>query len=130
MLNELYVDTSMSVSVYDWLCRVGWDFNFAFRAYGDLWREHRRDFHRFFNPVVVSQHRPQIIREVKHALVSLLNTPQDFMEHFRQYVSTFYYDPIDLRKRLRQASQVLSFFPLRMVSGQSPSMIHISPMPV
>ena len=86
MLNELCVipySLSLPLTLSKSCYRVGWDFNFAFRGYGDLWREHRRDFHRFFNPVAVQQFRPHIIRGVKHTLLRMLENPEHFLEHFR-----------------------------------------------
>ena len=58
--------------------------------YGDRWRDANRVFHQFFNPRVTKTYRPRIAREVQVTLGRLLESPEDFMKHFRQYAAIFF----------------------------------------
>ncbi|KAH6910222.1 cytochrome P450 [Coprinopsis sp. MPI-PUGE-AT-0042] len=58
------------------LTGLGWVF--LMMRYGYRWREHRREFHRFFAPAQVGHFRPIIEQEVPAYLKQLVSTPQDF----------------------------------------------------
>lgn len=62
---------------------MGWDINFAFKSYGEQWREERRSFHQIFTPSVVTQYRPRISSEAGKLLKRLIDAPEDFMDHIR-----------------------------------------------
>ncbi|KIP12391.1 hypothetical protein PHLGIDRAFT_332753 [Phlebiopsis gigantea 11061_1 CR5-6] len=62
---------------------MGWDINFAFKSYGEQWREQRRSFHQIFTPSVVTQYRPRISSEAGKLLKRLIDDPEDFMDHIR-----------------------------------------------
>jgi len=54
--------------------------------YGEYWREHRRLFHQEFHPTATLRYRPQEVKGTHQLLRRLLNTPDDWMSHLRQYV--------------------------------------------
>ncbi|KAJ7131789.1 cytochrome P450 [Mycena crocata] len=56
---------------------MGWDFNFGMRT-------HRRLFNQAFNIKAVHQYQPQERRGAHRLLAHLLQTPDAFMDHFRQ----------------------------------------------
>lgn len=60
-------------------------------SYGAWWRRHRRAFHQFFNPNAVMELRSMQRTQVGHFLNRVLNTPDDFYEHIRQYVYSYTY---------------------------------------
>lgn len=70
----------------DHLYRVGCDWHFVFMGYGDHWRERRRIFHQHFHPTAALQYRPRAIHGARVLIQRLLETPDDFMMHLRQYV--------------------------------------------
>ena len=55
-------------------------------GYDDEWREHRRLFHHHFGAQAVASYEQQLRRAVGEALSNLLDDPNDFMGHLRQYV--------------------------------------------
>ena len=91
MLNELFV--TLPVPQYASLnsdsinCSLRANWSFAFMPYGDSWREHSRLFHQFFNQRVTKTYSARIANEVRTTLGRLSQSPSDFLEHFRQYVS-------------------------------------------
>ncbi|KAK7046397.1 cytochrome P450 [Favolaschia claudopus] len=66
---------------------MGWDFNVAMMKYGDEWRAHRRLFNQRFTAKASLQYRPQQLVATHHLLQNLLNEPDSFMNHFRQWAS-------------------------------------------
>ncbi|KAF4598059.1 hypothetical protein EYR38_006453 [Pleurotus pulmonarius] len=65
---------------------VGWDFNFGFKAYGEDWRQCRKLFHHEFHPVASRRFQPREIKATNQFLRALLETPEDYVEHLRQFV--------------------------------------------
>ena len=61
-----------------------WDFAVLFLTYGAEWRKHRKLFHEYFQPNVVSEYLPIQKREVHAFLRRLLVTPEDLFHHIRQ----------------------------------------------
>ena len=70
---------------------TGW--TFAFMPYGAAWRKHRKIFHEHFHPNIVSKYQPIQVEAAKTFLRRLLASPDDFMDHTRQYAA-FPYAPI------------------------------------
>jgi cytochrome P450 len=64
--------------------RMKWDFATPFLAYNVLWRKHRKLFHEYFQPNIVSNYLPIQRREVHTFLRRLLVTPDNFLHHIRQ----------------------------------------------
>ena len=54
--------------------------------YGNLWRTHRRLFHRFFNASTASQFDDKIHKAVIVFLHRLSESPKRFLNHTRLYV--------------------------------------------
>ncbi|KAF8632647.1 hypothetical protein AX17_004780 [Amanita inopinata Kibby_2008] len=73
---------------------IDFDFNFFLLSYGTWWRRHRRAFHDYFHPNVVSKYHPVQIREVRAFLRRLLTTPEDFSEHIRFYFASVIMDVV------------------------------------
>ncbi|KAI0336743.1 CyP450 monooxygenase [Cubamyces sp. BRFM 1775] len=61
----------------------GFDWVLTLLRYGLRWRRHRRMFHQFFNPNVVTQYRPVQRAGVAQFLSRLLSTPDELREHIR-----------------------------------------------
>ena len=57
--------------------------------YGDVWRASRRIFTKYFNPSNPTINQPRDIIYVRRFLGQLLQTPDDFLQHARTYVSIF-----------------------------------------
>jgi len=51
--------------------------------YGNLWRTHRRLFHRFFNPSTATQFDDKIHRAINIFLHRLSESPERFLNHIR-----------------------------------------------
>lgn len=62
------------------------DWNFIGMQYGAKWREQRRLFQNYFHAGNIQNYQPQEIQNVSKMLERLLDTPEDFMAHIRQYV--------------------------------------------
>ncbi|KAF7789964.1 hypothetical protein EIP86_000912 [Pleurotus ostreatoroseus] len=62
---------------------MGWDFDFAFMPYGDVWREHRKMFTQQYNAQAIVKYHNRFIRAVHGALARILEQPDDYMAHFR-----------------------------------------------
>ncbi|KAF9480794.1 cytochrome P450 [Pholiota conissans] len=62
---------------------MGWGFNAGFMRYGAEWRAHRRIYNQVFKPEASLSYRPIQTRKNCDLLHSLLNTPEDFMTHYR-----------------------------------------------
>jgi hypothetical protein len=68
---------------------MGWDLNFAFLPYGDLWRAQRRICHQEFYAKAALRFRPQELlaaHDLLGAEPSRRESPDDRMSHLRQYV--------------------------------------------
>ncbi|KAF8815154.1 cytochrome P450 [Phlegmacium glaucopus] len=58
-----------------------WDFAMGFQPYNAWWRKHRKAFHGYFHPNVVSKYLPAQKQSVHGFLRRLLATPDDFFHH-------------------------------------------------
>ena len=58
--------------------------------YGDIWRESRRMFTKYYNPSNPSVNQPREIIYVRRFLGQLLQQPNDFLQHARTYVSIYH----------------------------------------
>ncbi|KAJ7688262.1 cytochrome P450 [Mycena rosella] len=63
---------------------MGWDFNIALMKYGEDWRTTRRLFNHAFNVTASQQYRPQLQKAARLLLERLLDSPEEFLPHFRQ----------------------------------------------
>ena len=70
---------------------AGWSMGFS--PYGATWRRRRKAFHEHFHPNIVSKYQPIQAKAAKTFLRRLLASPDDFMDHMRQYAD-FPYTPI------------------------------------
>ncbi|KAF8872233.1 cytochrome P450 [Infundibulicybe gibba] len=61
------------------------DIVMPFLPYGPAWRARRRLFHEHFHMSVAGQYKPIQARESRRFLQRLLDTPDDFVHHIRQY---------------------------------------------
>lgn len=69
--------------------RMGWGWMFSLVNYGELWREHRRTFTKYFQSRDQSVYQLNHIKFVRGMLSELLDRPHDFMEITRRYRKTF-----------------------------------------
>ncbi|KAF7977702.1 hypothetical protein HWV62_2964 [Athelia sp. TMB] len=60
--------------------------------YGEVWRSHRKAFHREFQPQFVSRHHPKQIKATHDLLRRLLTSPQDWYEHVRHHAGAVIMD--------------------------------------
>ena len=58
--------------------------------YGATWRRYRKAFHEHFHPNIVSKYQPTQAEAAKTFLRRLLASPDDFMDHIRQYAALPY----------------------------------------
>ncbi|KAF8877180.1 cytochrome P450 [Infundibulicybe gibba] len=65
---------------------MSWDWVLGFLPYGDQWKEGRRVFTKHFNSTKADNHQPQEVMYCRMMLSRLLDTPEDFMEHFRYMI--------------------------------------------
>jgi len=63
---------------------MGWSFHFAFMAYGDLWRQHRRLMHQMFYPAAALQFHPYEVKATHGLLRRLLDKPDDLIGNLRR----------------------------------------------
>ncbi|EKM51547.1 uncharacterized protein PHACADRAFT_212190 [Phanerochaete carnosa HHB-10118-sp] len=63
--------------------RAGYDRNWGLMGYGDYWRAHRRLFHQYFRPAVVSTYHPSSAKAVREMISALRDAPDRFVEHIR-----------------------------------------------
>lgn len=63
---------------------MGWEWAVAHMPEGDDWRQHRRLFQQNLNPSSTPNFQPQVIKFSRRLLLSLLDNPDDFMDHVRQ----------------------------------------------
>jgi len=64
--------------------RLGWDWATFLQPYGNLWRENRRMFERYFHPSDTSLHRGHEIEQLHIFLNNILKEPQELISHIRQ----------------------------------------------
>ncbi|TFK49673.1 cytochrome P450 [Heliocybe sulcata] len=64
---------------------MGWDWSLGLLPYGQAWRQRRREFHQQFRSEKAVQYRPIIMKKAHQFLEKLLNNPEDFSNHIRQY---------------------------------------------
>ncbi|KAF9261904.1 cytochrome P450 [Marasmius fiardii PR-910] len=64
---------------------VGTDWSFAFMRYSDSWRLHRRTFHQFFQPRVVTEYNDIQRKRTSSLVQKLMSTPKDFFKHARTH---------------------------------------------
>ncbi|GJE84147.1 cytochrome P450 [Phanerochaete sordida] len=62
---------------------VKWDKNFALLPYGDFWREHRKAFHRQFQPDMVPKYHSHMYKQARGLLGRLLAQPNALRKHLR-----------------------------------------------
>ncbi|KAJ7281442.1 cytochrome P450 [Mycena rebaudengoi] len=68
---------------------MGWDFALGLMRYGEKWRAHRRMFHNSFNQGAAQNFHPKELVVAHRVLQRLVQDPEHFMEHFRQYATFF-----------------------------------------
>ena len=66
---------------------MGADWALGFMPYGNRWRIHRRLFHRFFNASAIERLDPQLFKGIRRFLRQLAESPEDFADHTRLYVT-------------------------------------------
>ena len=69
---------------------MGLSYDFGFMPYGERWKERRKIFHQEFNTTAAAKHRPAELSGARDLLGRLLDTPNDFMNHLRQYALPFF----------------------------------------
>ncbi|KAJ3516368.1 hypothetical protein NLJ89_g1159 [Agrocybe chaxingu] len=67
---------------------MGWEWDFAHMPYSDFWRRHRRAFHQFFQPRNLASLYPVQMQTTLTLLEQLSKTPDQFVDHIRQYVGS------------------------------------------
>lgn len=67
-----------------WIRRMGWSWNLGLMPYGELWRAHRRYFHREFNEKASRRFNVQHVKAAQVLIQRLLRAPEDWEVHFRQ----------------------------------------------
>lgn len=56
--------------------------------YGATWREHRKAFHQYFHPKASLKYRPDQLASTRRMLHLLLESPDEFIQIIRLYVSS------------------------------------------
>ena len=92
MLSELYVpyrthSLKLCPSNITSSLRVGWKWSLALTPYGEVWREGRRMFTRYFHPGNTEVYKTTQVEFLYKMLPRLLNDPENFLSITRQYVS-------------------------------------------
>ena len=92
MLSELYVpyrthSLKLCPSNITSSLRAGWKWSLALTPYGEVWREGRRMFTRYFHPGNTEVYRTTQVEFLYKMLPRLLNDPENFLSITRQYVS-------------------------------------------
>ncbi|KAF9261870.1 cytochrome P450 [Marasmius fiardii PR-910] len=62
---------------------VGWHWNLGAMRYSDSWRLHRRTFHQFFQPRMVTEYYDIQRKRTAILVQKLASTPKDFFKHVR-----------------------------------------------
>ncbi|KJA26058.1 hypothetical protein HYPSUDRAFT_64270 [Hypholoma sublateritium FD-334 SS-4] len=65
-----------------------WEWNFIHMPYTDRWRRHRRLFHQYFQPRKLTKYYSSQHKLTINLLDQLSRSPQHFVPHIRQYVSS------------------------------------------
>lgn len=87
MVSELYANLYVLLeSRLRNVQRMKWDWRFSVMPYGSLWRDHRRLFYQEFTGKAAEQHHSHQSSGVHDLLRHLLDTPEAWYEHLRQYV--------------------------------------------
>ncbi|KAJ7307801.1 cytochrome P450 [Mycena albidolilacea] len=68
---------------------MGWDFNFALMRYGEEWQIHRRLFSGAFSIQESQKYHAQEVEGAHTLLRRLLDSPDEYMEHFRRMAGEF-----------------------------------------
>ncbi|KAF4605998.1 hypothetical protein EYR38_000043 [Pleurotus pulmonarius] len=71
---------------------MGWEWAVAHMPEGDDWRQHRRLFQQNLNPSSIPNFQPQVIKFSRRLLLSLLDSPEGFMDHVRHFVGAVLMD--------------------------------------
>lgn len=69
---------------------MGWIWSAAFQGYGEPWRRQRKLFHQGLQSEAARAYLPIQRQTTFRLLANLLNSPHDFPEHMKQYVSALY----------------------------------------
>ncbi|GJE96511.1 cytochrome P450 [Phanerochaete sordida] len=77
---QIYSDKEQSVMTHE---LSGWRRAWALSPFDDVWREHRRLFHKHFGPGVASRHHHKQEKAMRRLLLLLLDAPEDFSAHIR-----------------------------------------------
>jgi hypothetical protein len=81
--------------------------------YGDRWKAHRQLFHSEFNPSAVVRHQPAQLSGAYNFLVRLLNEPDDFISHLRQYAPLphppWLLDPLLMRRQYDRFGDIVGY---------------------
>ncbi|KAF9261943.1 cytochrome P450 [Marasmius fiardii PR-910] len=64
---------------------VGWHWNIAVMGYADSWRLHRRTFHQFFQPRMISKYNDIQRKRTASLIRKLASSPKDFFKHVRTH---------------------------------------------
>ena len=97
---ELYVPPAIALKVFEGLPYSSLihspkisssDFYWALpvQGYGPWWRRHRRAFRQYFNPNAVKTYDAAQKLEAHRFVRRLIDAPEDFLHHIRQYVLLF-----------------------------------------
>lgn len=65
---------------------MDWKKNLGFMPMGKMWRDYRKAFDQYFHANVTVNYQPTLLRETHQYLKLLLDTPNRFESHTRQYV--------------------------------------------
>ncbi|KAJ8487351.1 hypothetical protein ONZ45_g14371 [Pleurotus djamor] len=63
---------------------MGWEWAVAHMPDGEMWRQHRRLFQKELHPSTTPTFQPAVTKFAHRLLVSIHQTPEDFMSHMRQ----------------------------------------------
>lgn len=69
---------------------MGWNFAFGMMPFGDRWKAHRKMFDSRFRQGNISSYQPIQIECAHVLLTDLLESPEDFRIHLRQWVSYWF----------------------------------------
>ncbi|TCD70017.1 hypothetical protein EIP91_005268 [Steccherinum ochraceum] len=77
---------------------LAWDFSMALLPYGPDWRAHRKLFHQYFDPSVISAYEKVTQQEVAACLLRWLDSPQNVVGHIRQLFASLIFQIVYGRK--------------------------------
>ena len=90
----MLVDLSVIRSLFRWsiyrvsLNRMAFDWVFPTMPYGENWRRHRKKFSNYFGTHAAEAFKPVHEDQSRQLLQNLKSTPDDFLQHLRQYVES------------------------------------------